>query len=325
MKKVNDCSYQLITIQFGVAILGNLSGREGDLSDIYEAVKQISMEISDASESSALLKQKKADDVQLLASTEETILLPHNGTKKRANENTAVKIRNLDGSITVDAEREAKKNAAKPQSLEHRLVQLLEQEIIAVKHSPEAVVDSIRNKMLSYVEQVSMSTQQFLDSAFKVTKKPPPDYILPEFEAFGGVPTFIQFFCDKDNVHFAAAKFITVCETMGIAVREARMLHIYMCSIKELACLSYPDQSSSSAAASDLSTAAPPTPLVPNVGSTSSATSNDTTVTSGSTTVDAIDLNTVLYVPLPHLHNIGDDEEYNLDEEEIDREYYTNN
>jgi len=171
---------------------GNQSGKEGDLSAIYQTVKQLTMEFSDATETAAVIKQKKSDDAHLLAATEEVVLLePQNGTKKRANENTAVKIRNLDGSITVDVERAAKKQASRPPTLENKFMQLIEHELNAVKHSPEALVDSVKQKMLMYVEQNKISTAQFLGSAFQITKKPPPEYLHAEFDSFGGLSTFM--------------------------------------------------------------------------------------------------------------------------------------
>mmetsp|Transcript_22105 Transcript_22105/g.31758 ORF Transcript_22105/g.31758 Transcript_22105/m.31758 type:complete len:136 (-) Transcript_22105:78-485(-) len=132
-------------------------------------------------------------------------------------------------------------------------MQLIEQKLKAVKQSPESLVDVIQKKMLKYIESNNITTELFLIEAFQVTKKAPPDYLQAEFDSFGGLPIFIQFYCDKDNVHFGVAKFIVVCETMRIAVREARILHIHMGHIKEVAILSYPDICSSSVASSDLS------------------------------------------------------------------------
>jgi hypothetical protein len=79
---------------------GNQSGKEGDLSPIYELVRQIKFEIDDADEKATAAKEKKECDQQQLASNERSIL-SLNGTKRKANGNTAIRVKDVDGTITA--------------------------------------------------------------------------------------------------------------------------------------------------------------------------------------------------------------------------------
>lgn len=84
---------------------GNQSGKEGDLSPLYQLVMQITNEIDDADEKATAAKEKKEADAKLLNTNETTVLAAQNGTKKRANESTSVRVKHVDGTISVNSER----------------------------------------------------------------------------------------------------------------------------------------------------------------------------------------------------------------------------
>lgn len=244
-RKLRD-KYNLImeTVQRDIAT-GNLSGREGDLSPIYKYVEQISMEMEDAVEKADASKEAKKADQTLLNNNETNLLgamaAGTNGTKKRANDNSSIRTKNADGSITVDTEREAKKaSRVQNNSLEAKLLSFMENKDKEKElQSPKVVAANLLVLMKSFVPTVTPLSgivscdTTFLENAFRqLINKPPPDYLHEVFENMGGINAIIDFFCQKDTIEIGAKCFVEILESMDIKVKEARTLYRYMCELK---------------------------------------------------------------------------------------------
>jgi hypothetical protein len=83
---------------------GNQSGKEGDLSQTYKLVQQITDEMDEAEVEKDNLKTERAEDKVNLEGNEASIL----GKRQR---NSAIGTVNADGSLTVDEERAARRAA----------------------------------------------------------------------------------------------------------------------------------------------------------------------------------------------------------------------
>ena len=83
---------------------GNQSGKEGDLSQTYKLVKQITDDLDEAEEEKDNLKTERAEDKVKLEGKEATIL----GKRQR---NSAIGTVNADGTVTVDEERASRRAA----------------------------------------------------------------------------------------------------------------------------------------------------------------------------------------------------------------------
>jgi len=94
------------------------------LSEIYQLVQFLTAESDVAEALKAKSNQEGADLKERLDTTAEQVI---NGTKNKANKNTAVKIKMADGTIVIDAERESKKQKAMSNNtLEGKMVQVLD-------------------------------------------------------------------------------------------------------------------------------------------------------------------------------------------------------
>ena len=83
---------------------GNQSGKEGDLSQTYKLVQQITDEMDEAEAEKDYLKTERAEDKVKLEGNEASIL----GKRQR---NSAIGTVNADGTVTVDEERAARRAA----------------------------------------------------------------------------------------------------------------------------------------------------------------------------------------------------------------------
>jgi hypothetical protein len=186
---------------------GNQSGKEGDLSPIYQLVRQINYEIEDADEEATAAKEKKECDQQQLANNEKAIL-SQNGTKRKGNRNTAIKVKDVDGTITVDEEREKKRKLSKIPTFESMLITYINAEMADKGDS----MDGVRKKMELWINTNNCTTQSFIEAAFWRTRKPPPDDLHDIIEGSGGLELLISVYCDVRD-KFVMGKFVEVCET----------------------------------------------------------------------------------------------------------------
>ena len=127
---------------------GNQSGKEGDLSEKYKLVKEINREIDGGEEIVAAVKIEGEKDKNKLENNARAIL---NGTKKRANTNSAVKIKQLDGTIEVNESRAVKKAFSKNNTLDSKLFQLIDLQMKAANREAEqAELAAVTTKNISH-------------------------------------------------------------------------------------------------------------------------------------------------------------------------------
>jgi hypothetical protein len=214
---------------------GNQSGKEGDLSEIYRLVKQITEEMHEYQEAKTDAKAKDVLDQEQLSKAETLVL---NGTKKRANENTAVRIKHADGSITVDDDREEKKKKQNNSIDSHvgELVKLekmrLEMAIASTSTTTkECQEETVDRSMRMYCDRNGIDLDRFLLEAFRGTGKDPPEEVFADVRAVGGLETLISLYCAR-GCNFELANFKAEMKDVEINMKHAIVLYNYLQTLR---------------------------------------------------------------------------------------------
>ena len=226
---------------------GNQSGKEGDLNEIYRLVKQISDDINEFEETKNDTKEKHAADKAQLNNVESLVL---NGTKKRANENSSIRVKHADGSITVDGAREQKakkKRESNSFSWESQMGELvkIEKAKLAMAQtipsnvqlpvvSPHAIVayDVEELQISSYIAQYNITAERFLLEAYQGTKEDPPASVSESVRKMGGLHVLVSVYCSRG---FDFDKMQKELEMMGFQYMDARILHSHLQVIRRAA------------------------------------------------------------------------------------------
>ena len=194
------------------------------MSEIYQLVQFLTAE-SDAAEAlKAKSNQEGADLKERLDTTAEQVI---NGTKNKANKNTAVKIKMADGTIVIDAERESKKQKAMSNNtLEGKMVQVLDSIISKRSEADERVLiaETALLQMKQYTLFKGHCLEAFLFEAFSTTATgTPPPGLQMKVEDMGGLTMLIEFYCCRDD-NFEPTKFKNLMEEFDIPAKEARIM-----------------------------------------------------------------------------------------------------
>ena len=206
---------------------GNQSGKEGDLSEMYQLVKKLDDETNEAEEVKDGKKKVVKDLKEKLDNTTDDII---NGTKNNANKNTAVKIKMADGSIVIDEERAAKKAKQLSNSLDGKLLSFLDTMASQVTVSEEQRRANLSEVALRQLQQYIMfhghCLEAFLFEAFSITTSARPPFELQEtIQDMGGLDMLVEVYCSRDD-NFEPGKFKNVLSEFGIGPKEARIMHV---------------------------------------------------------------------------------------------------
>lgn len=205
---------------------GNQSGKEGDLSEVYKLVQSLT---KDADEAEALKAGDKKEGVELKERLDTTVDQVINGKKNNANKNTAVKIKMADGSIVIDAEREAKRLKAMGNTLDGKLVQFLETAMAkndSAIDQQAAAIENILVQMKQYILFKGHCLEAFLFEAFSLTtNRVPPGDLQEKINDMGGLDMLIECYCARDD-NFEPTKFKNLMSDFEIPAREARIMHV---------------------------------------------------------------------------------------------------
>jgi hypothetical protein len=79
---------------------------------------------------------------------------PVNGTKRKANANTAIRVKDVDGTVTVDEEREKKRKLAKIPTVESSLMTYIQAQLV----DKDDDMDCIRKKMELWINANNYTT-----------------------------------------------------------------------------------------------------------------------------------------------------------------------
>jgi hypothetical protein len=161
-------------------------------------------------------------------------------------------VKDVDGTITVDEEREKKRKLAKIPTIENSLMTYINAQLL----DKDDNMDGIRKKMELWINANNYTTQSFIESAFARTRKLPPDDLHDTIEGSGGLELLLHVYCDVRD-KFIMGKFVEVCESMGVSVMDARLLFLVLQKIRDLSKLPIEFGEASTCASSSL-TATPP-------------------------------------------------------------------
>ena len=200
---------------------GNQSGKEGDLSPKYKLVQQINDEVDEMEEGKENTKAAEKEDKEKLVKNEAIVL---NGKKRKANSNTAVRIKGADGVITIDGEREAKREARTNNSFESKLLKLMEMEVNS-RVNPFHAAEAVQKGLVSYMKANMYTLERFLNEVYAVTGNSWPNYLLGALSDIGGLEILIYMYCTPEDL-FSAAKFTAMLVEMEIKPRDARLVHL---------------------------------------------------------------------------------------------------
>ena len=265
----------MITVQ-GDIETGNQSGKEGDLSRLYELVQQINTDINVNEESKKFKKDGIVADKELLEKNEAEIL---NGKKGQKNKNSTATVYNADGTVSHDEER-AKRKAARMASnvtgFEAKLFEYMEKDS-ASSSSTNTVSDNlayfsgIEEKMQKWCAVNDYTLYNLLTDAFAPTKRPYPESCYEALEAIGGLECVISFFCSPDG-KFEPKEFAAMMKTFSLEnVLHARFLYLALNKLRLKACAV---NSAVSTPAMALSTTPEAPPTISSSGSSSSSSSS---------------------------------------------------
>lgn len=206
---------------------GNQSGKEGDLSEVYKLVQSLTKE---ADEAEALKEGNRKDDGELKERLNSTVDQVLNGKKNCANKNTAVKVKMADGSVVIDAEREAKRaRAMGNNSLEGKLIHLVEAEFALKRNQEEAKAEAVEKILLQMKQFILFHghcLEAFLFEAYSLTTaKVPPEELQGKIEDMGGLDMLIECYCARDD-NFEPTKFKNLMSDFDIPARDARIMHV---------------------------------------------------------------------------------------------------
>jgi hypothetical protein len=178
-----------------------------------------------------------------------------NGTKKRANENSSIRVKHADGSITVDGAREQKERRKKESNgsiWEHQMNEVIKIEraklaalnTTAVNCQLPAVSPPLQNlfeveemQMSSFLEKSSFTTEGFLYDAYRGTKEDPPPSVYEAVRKMGGLNVLVSVFCSREYDFDKSQKEL---EMMGVQYLDARIMHTHLKLIRRAAVASIP-------------------------------------------------------------------------------------
>ena len=206
---------------------GNQSGKEGDRSELYTLVEQLSNEHDAAA---ALDDEEKQEGIDLKERLDTTVNTVLNGKKHNANKNTAVKIKQADGTIVIDEEREAKKARVMGNSLDGKIAAVLDRFVNQKSELEErmATVETIKTQMQQYVLLHGHCLEAFLFQVYEDTdERAPPEYLERRCKALGGLSNLIKLYCTRDD-NFESARFKDLMAEFGIKAMDARLMHMHL-------------------------------------------------------------------------------------------------
>ena len=206
---------------------GNQSGKEGDRSEVYKLVEQLLNEHDEAEALDGEDKQVGIDLKERLDTTVNTVL---NGKKHNANKNTAVKIKQADGTIVIDEERETKKARAMGNSLDGKIAAVLDRFVNQKSELEErmATVETIKSQMQQYVLLHGHCLEAFLFQVYEDTDdRAPPEYLERRCKALGGLSNLIKLYCTRGD-NFESARFKDLMAEFGIKAMDARLMHMQL-------------------------------------------------------------------------------------------------
>ena len=205
---------------------GNQSGKEGDLSDVYKLVQTLTEEYNQA-EATKTEDKKVGDDLkERLDTTVDQVI---NGKKNNANKNSAVKIKMADGTIVIDAEREAKRAKAMGNTLDGKLFQVLEAQLAPKRSVAEELAErfeTILVQMTEYILVQGHDLEAFLFEAYSLTSsKVPTEGLQEKIQDVGGLEMLIESYCARDD-NFEPTRFANLMADFSIPAKDARIMHV---------------------------------------------------------------------------------------------------
>ena len=209
---------------------GNQSGKEGDLSQTYKLVQQITDEMDEAEAEKDYLKTERAEDKVKLEGNEASIL----GKRQR---NSAIGTVNADGTVTVDEERAARRAARTSGNLtgfEKSLFEMLNNDNNDSSSSSTTIVaknlayySDIEEKMRRFCEMKGYNLDTLVVEAYAPTQEDAPQEVNKSLRAIGGLSCIINYYCASDG-KFEPKEFTAVLKDMEISPLVSRLIHVVL-------------------------------------------------------------------------------------------------